>query len=419
MAGPWPARMVNPIRHYAWGSPTVLARLQSRRPTGEPEAELWMGAHASAPSGLDLPGGEVALDAAIAADPTDLLGRQVHERFGDRLPFLMKILAIAAPLSLQVHPSAERARRVFEGEEEGLDGHRYVDPFPKPELLYALEPIDALSGFREGAEAVGLLTGLAGERTGRLAAMLQTPRSDRPQDHPMERVLRELVTWPDGDRADLVKEIVTGARRLLVEAGPLRSYSLPPADRRAYLWACRLAESYPADPMVAAPFLLGLVRLDPGQVLYTPAGAPHAYLTGLGVEIMANSDNVLRAGLTPKEIAVEEMLHVVDGDSRPLLDVPFRWLSPYEVAWTPPAEEFQLSRIWMTDTAPVTAFPGIAGPQILLCTSGPVQVRSAGSVLTLEPGESAFIGASGGGAISLTGPGEVFRASAGGQRLPG
>jgi mannose-6-phosphate isomerase len=133
---------------------------------------------------------------------------------------------------------------------------------------------------------------------------------------------------------------------------------------------------------------------------------------------MANSDNVLRAGLTHKSVAVEEMLHIVDGDSRPQRDIPFRWLSPHEVVWLPPVEEFQLSRIWMTDAAPVAAFPGIAGPQVLLCTSGPVQVRCRDRAVTLAAGESAFVGAGAAGTISLTGPGEVFRASAGGQRLP-
>jgi mannose-6-phosphate isomerase len=153
-------------------------------------------------------------------------------------------------------------------------------------------------------------------------------------------------------------------------------------------------------------------------VLFVPAGAPHAYLYGLGVEIMGNSDNVLRAGLTHKPIAIEELLHVVDGDSRPVREVPFTWLSPHEVAWTPPIGEFQLSRIWMTDATPILAYPGIAGPQVLLCTSGPVRLACGETGVDLEPGQSAFVGASG-GTLSLTGPGEVFRACSGDQRLPG
>lgn len=407
--------MVNPVRSYDWGSPTVLARLQGRRPTGEPEAELWMGAHATAPSLVSQPDGEVPLDRLITEFGPTVLGDQVFTRFGPRLPFLFKLLAIAKPLSVQVHPTTERARAGFAGEVEIVGEHRYADPHHKPEMLYALEPVDVLCGFRAPEEAARLLDLTGGRRAARLAEVLHG--AGRPGRR-SEELLRILVTWPVEDRAGLVEELVESARRLLVSAGPLRGSSVSATDRRALTWVGRLGGHYPADPLVAAPFLLDLVRLEPGEVLFVPAGAPHAYLYGLGVEIMANSDNVLRAGLTHKLVAVDEMLHVVDGDSRPQRDVPFAWLSPYEVAWLPAAEEFQLSRIWMTDTAPVAAYPGIAGPQVLLCTSGPVQVSCSGRSVTLHPGESAFVGATGSGTISLSGPGEVFRASAGGQRLP-
>lgn len=416
MPGPWPARMVNPVRDYEWGSTTVLARLQGRRPTGRPEAELWMGAHASDPSRIvEANGDETPLDEAITEYGLDLLGSSVHQRYGDRLPFLLKVLAVAQPLSVQVHPTAQRARSGFAGEEDVKGDHEYNDPYAKPEMLYALEPVDALCGFREADEAGRMLSLLGGERAALLSALLV---GHGEQPHLLESVLRTLVTWPEDDRPALVMEIVDQAQRLLRTAGTQQGSPLSPADRRALTWVCRLSSYYPKDPLVAAPFLLDLVRLEPGEVLFIPAGAPHAYLYGLGVEIMANSDNVLRAGLTHKHVAVEEMLHIVDGDSRPARDVPVRWLSPYEVAWLPPADEFQLTRIWMTDATPVTAFPGIAGPQVLLCTSGPVQVSCPGRTMTLSPGESAFVGATGAGTISLTGPGEVFRASAGGQQLP-
>ncbi len=407
--------MINPIRDYAWGSTTVLARLQGRRPTGEPEAELWMGAHSSAPSRLIDPNGvETRLDAAIVEHGVEILGRQVHQCQGNRLPFLLKILAIAEPLSVQVHPTAERARRGYEGSQQPLGDHEYVDPYAKPEMLYALEPIDAMCGFRTVAEVERLLGLLDGPRVELLTAVL-TATGDA---HPLEHVLRTLVSWAADDRVALVADVVKQAHRLLTSAGPLGDSPLSAEDRRALNWVCRIGRSYPEDPLVVGPFVLDLVRLEPGEVLFVPPGTPHAYLFGLGVEIMANSDNVLRAGLTHKHVAVEEMLHVVQGERGPDRDVPFAWLSPHEVIWAPPVQEFQLGRIWMTDTAPVTCFPGIAGPQILLCTSGPVQVSSPGQSLTLSPGESAFVGAGGAGTIVLSGPGEVFRASAGGQRLP-
>ncbi|MFZ0159963.1 MAG: mannose-6-phosphate isomerase, class I [Kineosporiaceae bacterium] len=407
--------MVNPIRAYDWGSTTVLARLQGRRPTGEPEAELWMGAHGSAPSQLmQLDGSTVPLDHAIEENAGPILGSQVHEAFGPRLPFLLKMLAIARPLSVQVHPTAERARAGFDGEADIPGDHHYVDPFPKPELLYALEPLDALCGFRSAADAGRLLSLLGTERTRLLAGLLIGHESEL---HLLESVLRTLVTWPQEDRTELAQDVARAAKRLLATAGPNQGSALAPADRRALTWACRLAQRHPKDPLVAAPFVLDLIRLEPGEVLFVPAGAPHAYLFGLGVEIMANSDNVLRAGLTHKPIAIDELLHVVDGDSRPVRDVPFCWLGPNEVAWAPDVAEFQLSRIWMTGEAPVTAYPGIAGPQVLLCTSGPVRVACGDTEVLLEPGQSAFVGASG-STLSMTGPGEIFRASAGGQRIP-
>jgi len=416
MLAAWPQRMVNPVRDYDWGSTTALARLQGRKPPGGTEAELWMGAHASDPSLLvQFDGSRVPLDQAIAERAESLLGARIHQAFGPRLPFLLKVLAIARPLSVQVHPTGERARAGFEGEVNIPGDHAYVDPYAKPEMVYALEPMDALCGFRSADDAGRLLSLMGTDRTGLLASLLIGHGAE---PHLLESVLRHLVTWPGDDRPALVRDIATTSHRLLAHAGPFEGSALSPADRRALTWACRLTQQHPKDPLVAAPFLLEPVRLEPGEVMFVPAGAPHAYLYGLGVEIMGNSDNVLRAGLTHKHVAAEELLHIVDGDSRPVREVPFSWLSPYEVAWAPEVAEFQLSRVWATSSAPVPLYPGIAGPQILLCTSGPVTVACPGTSLALQPGESAFVGASGAGTISISGPGEVFRASAGGQRIP-
>ncbi len=416
VVGPWPQRMINPIRNYDWGSTSVLARLQGRRPTGQPEAELWMGAHSSAPSLLEQPDGtRVSLEEAIAKNGPGLLGSPVRSSFGDRLPFLLKILAIAGPLSLQVHPTADRARSGFDGEVDIPGEHRYVDPYAKPEMLYALEPVDTMCGFRSAEEAERLLGLLGTPRAGHLAGLLLGHESEQ---HLLERVFGSLVTWPEDDREALVDEFRSAARRLLAEAGPARDGALSAADRRTLTWTCRLADRFRGDPLAASPFLLDLIRMEPGEVLFVPAGSPHAYLHGLGVEIMGNSDNVLRAGLTHKPIAVEELLHVVDGDTRPVRDVPFTWLGPNEVVWAPDVAEFQLSRIWLTDARAVPAYSGLIGPQILLCTSGPVRIDCGATSLELAPGESAFVGASG-APLTLTGPGEVFRAAAGGQRLPG
>jgi mannose-6-phosphate isomerase len=413
--GPWPRLMDNPIRDYDWGSTTTLARLQGRTPTGRPEAELWMGAHPSAPSGL-LPSpdaadaGPVSLDQLVAEHPRDLLGTDIHDAFGPRLPFLLKILAISEPLSVQVHPTADRAREAFEAEAATPGPHIYVDPYPKPELLYALEPVDAMCGFRTAERARHLLELVGGPRMARIVEPLT---EDGDENDRIERAFELLVTWPADDRPELVKDVAAAARRLLTSAGPHSDDDrLPPADRRALTWASRLAVQHPTDPLVAAPFVLDVVRVEPGETLFVPAGAPHAYLYGLAVEIMGNSDNVLRAGLTHKPIAVEELLRIVHGGTRPQRDIPETWVSPYEVMWSPGVPEFRLSRIWLHENRPITAYPQISGPQVILCTAGGVRAECAGHEVELGPGRSAFVGASG-GPVTLTGPGEVFRAFAG------
>jgi mannose-6-phosphate isomerase len=276
-------------------------------------------------------------------------------------------------------------------------------------MLYALEPIDAMCGFRSVEEARRLLQLVGGSRLARVAEALDAEGSE---DARIEAAFQRLVTWPADDRPGLVDEVAASCRRLLAEAGPQTEDSLPPATRRALTWASRIAVEHPKDPLVAAPFVLELVQLQPGETMFVPAGAPHCYLYGLGVEILANSDNVLRAGLTHKPIAVDELLEIVHGGARPRRDVPETWVSPYEVLWAPGVPEFRLSRVWLHDPAPITAYPHIAGPQIVLCTAGAVRVGCGGHEVELTPGRSAFVGATG-GPVTLSGVGEVFRAFAG------
>lgn len=439
--GPWPQRMTNPIRPYDWGSTTALARLQGRAPTGEPEAELWMGAHPSDPSSLAGLGGVVQpLDRLLELAPEALLGAGVMTRFGHRLPFLLKVLAIAKPLSLQVHPDAERAGRHWAAEHaDGDTGdpstgdpntrYQYVDPYAKPELLYALEPVDAMSGFRDTHEAVRLVRLLGCPA---LEPVLQALTRPAHPHHCVEDAFAVLVRWPDDGRKELVAAVAGRARRLLGLDGisavspadddtdshadddiaPEAPAELSEDDARTLTWTVRLADLHPSDPLVAAPLLLHVVRLAPGETLFIPAGAPHAYLHGVGVEIMANSDNVLRAGLTHKEIAVEELLHVIDGSTRPVRDLPATPLGPHEVAWRPPVEEFQLTRIRLPDSVPTAACPNLGGPQVFLCTAGTVAVATSSYAVALRAGESAFVGASG-DPVTMSGPGELFRAAVG------
>lgn len=381
--------MVNPIRPYDWGSGSALAVLQGREPPGTPEAELWMGAHAGDPSRLVVEEGTVPLPAAIAGAPGAVLGPAVRAAFGDRLPFLFKVLAIARPLSVQVHPTRERARAVF-----GRPGSPYQDDNHKPELLYALEPTQALFGFRPAAEVLSLLSRLGAARLAPLLAELEEER-DGDDAGRLRAALRTLITWPVDDRAALVAEVVAGAASGASGASGFR-------------WVVRLAELHPTDPMVLAPLLLDLLELAPGETVYVPAGVPHCYLDGLGIEIMANSDNVLRCGLTSKEIAVEELLEIVDCRPRVAPAATVTASGP-ELTWRVPAPDFALGRIDVEDEVELGT---LAGPQVVLCATGSVTVSASGAEVTVTPGTSAFVTAAA-GQVTLTGSGRAFRATAG------
>jgi mannose-6-phosphate isomerase len=395
--------MLNPVRDYDWGSDSALARLQGRTPSGGPEAELWMGAHPAAPSDLVVPstvaaGGVVPLPAAIDADPVALLGPETLERFGPRLPFLLKILAIARPLSVQVHPDAARAAAVHV---PGGDSP-YVDANHKPELLYALAPTEALFGFRPAGQAAALLERLGAERLLPLAADLA--KDDGTDDATrLHTALRTLLTWPNDDRAALVAEVASGVARL--ERDGATDYP------DVFGWVARLVGLHPSDPMVVAPVLLDLLHLAPGDSVFVPAGVPHCYLDGFGVEIMSTSDNVLRCGLTSKAVDVEELLQVVD--ARPLAAARATRvvLGEHEDAWRMPVDDFRLTRLRVPEGYSVAAAP-LPGPQILLCTAGTIRVRAAGQTVELRPGASAYLRPDAGDLI-VTGAGELFRAAIG------
>src|SRR3954454_5687819 len=224
--------MANPIRGYDWGAIETLARLQGRAPSGAPEAELWMGAHPSAPSPVVAGGGTThRLDELVARRPRDLLGPDVVAVHGPRLPYLLKVLAVAGPLSLQVHPDRDRARHGFAGEVRVLGEHRYVDPFPKPEMLYALEPVEALCGFRPAADAARLLGLLDGPRLAAIAEPLLDPDAGTAA---LEKAFEILVTWPDDDRTDLAIEAADAAATVLAGAG------VTEPERAAVGWVARL-----------------------------------------------------------------------------------------------------------------------------------------------------------------------------------
>lgn len=407
-------RLFNTVRPYAWGSTTAIPELLGTPPTGEPQAELWMGAHPAAPSLVDRGAGRVPLGDVLAADPRRELGDAVVDRFGAHLPFLMKVLAADAPLSLQVHPDQARARAGYADEEARgipVDAlHRnYRDPNHKPEMICALTPFRGLCGFRAAPRTAALLDGLGVDSL--------KPYVDLLRASPESAALREVLTAVlTADPAPMTETVRAAAAAVARRAGEPGAFA---ADYAAY---AEIADAYPDDPGLIAAMLLNVVTLQPGEALYLGAGVPHAYLRGTGVEIMASSDNVLRCGLTSKHMDVPELLRVVEFRSAdPGVLRPQR-AEGGEERYPAPVEEFRLSRYVVGEDA-VRLLDG-RGPQVLLCTAGTVRVRdesgsgdtgsAAGDAdaVPLARGESVFVPA--GAALVVSGPGALFRATVAG-----
>lgn len=381
-------RLTNTIRPYAWGSTTAIPALLGVEPTGEPQAEMWMGAHPGAPSRIDRGAGATVLSDVIAADPEGELGAAAVAKFGPRLPFLFKILAAGAPLSLQVHPDRAQAQAGFEDEERRgipIDAaqRNYKDPHDKPEMLCALTPFDGLCGFRPPQRAADLIEGLEVRSLKPYADLLRA----HPEDAALREVLTAVLTADREEMAHTVTEAAAAAERL---GGPYTPYA-------------SLVHDFPGDPGVIAAMLLNHFRLQPGEAVFLGAGVPHAYFRGLGVELLGNSDNVLRAGLTPKHVDVPELLKIVKfepGDPAVL-----RPEGDGEEVYETPVDEFRLSRFVLPPGAASRVLTADTA-QILLCTAGAPQVGE----LPLAPGESIFARA--GEKVELSGTGTVFRATA-------
>ncbi|MEU9481824.1 mannose-6-phosphate isomerase, class I [Streptomyces sp. NPDC048191] len=378
-------RLDNTIRPYAWGSPTAIPHLLGIEATGEPQAEMWMGAHPGAPSRTE----RGTLVEVIDANPEEELGKAAVTKFGPRLPFLLKVLAAGAPLSLQVHPNLEQAKEGYADEERrGIPveaPHRnYKDANHKPELICALTEFDGLCGFSDPVRAADLLDGLGVASLKPYVDLLHA----QPEDAALREVLTAILTADPEDMASTVAETAAACARL--------------GD--AYAPYADLARHYPGDPGVIAAMLLNHVRLQPGEALFLGAGIPHAYLNGLGVEIMANSDNVLRCGLTPKHVDVPELLRVVRfeaGDPGVLRPE----ASPAgEEVYETPIDEFRLSRYVLPEGGTARDLTRDT-PQILLCTAGSVRAGEH----ALNPGESVFVPA--GETVEISGKGTLFRAT--------
>lgn len=387
-------RLSNPLRDYAWGSTTTLQKITGRPVDGKPLAELWCGAHPQDPSLAQHPDGAMRLDDVISEDPHHLLGSRVVAEYGARLPYLVKFIAAAKPLSIQVHPNAEQAQAGFAAEDAAgvpvtARQRRYRDALPKPELIIALEPFTALVGLRSPAELAVELARVSDGIGGIEAFRAQVRAADAVGSW------ADALRWAVTDGGAEV-DVPALARALSL----LDSSASSPARSASYI-----ATSFPADPGLLVAMMMHRVELAPGQGLYVPAGLLHTYLSGFGLEVMAASDNVLRAGLTSKHMDPDELLRLVHSQPGPL-SLP----TPQNVAaglrWTSPAGFFEVVQVRPgTPTHDHRMVIG-SGPRVAMVTHGAVTVSCDGARQDLRCGNAVFLPDQS-GPLSVTGGGSL------------
>ncbi len=372
----------NTIQEYDWGSITAIPELLGESASGKPQAELWMGAHPKAPSLVNIDEKWVSLLELIENNPIDVLGKDASEKFNGRLPYLFKVLAAERPLSIQSHPSLYQAKKGFE--REALLGipinapeRNYRDDNHKPECICALSEFLALAGFRSIEEMIHYLKQLCSEALEKEIDILANHRDSLG----LKIFFQSLMTISSERKKYAVSEAVSKAR-LLIQTGD------PVFDR-----ILRLYKEYPEDIGVISPLFLNMISLRPGQALFLAAGEPHAYLEGLAIELMANSDNVLRCGLTAKHVDISELMNVLSFSPKNVEVIIPGKISLAEMVYDTPAEEFSLSVITLLPELTWSS-PVKRSAEIILCTDGSVVIESSDKALTLSKGKSVLVPAS-------------------------
>ncbi len=371
----------NSIQEYAWGSKTAIPELLGQAvPADKPRAELWMGAHPKAPSQVYCDGLWRSLLELIGENPQEILGKEAAARFSNQLPFLFKILAAAKPLSIQAHPNKAQARDGFVRENElgiPLDAvHRnYKDDNHKPEIICALTSFWALKGFRKIEEILTLLEKI---HIPSLVESLSFLR-DHPSSEGLKRFFSHLMTMDEEKQRTIVQEAVTFAGE--------KTNGEP-----VWGWMIKLNEEYPGDIGVLSPAFLNLVRLEPQQAMYLPAGELHAYLEGVGIELMANSDNVLRGGLTSKHIDVQELLAILSFSEAELNILRPKMVASGEAVYSTGTEEFVFSIIEVSEMAPFRSARKHS-VEMMICTEGKATVTDLGDgeITRLTKGTSIIV----------------------------
>lgn len=406
-------RLDNTIQHYAWGSVDGITKaLGVPNPDGGPFAELWMGAHPSAPSKVTVEGKSVGLDELIAGDPELFLGSRCAKRFGGELPFLFKALSAGTPLSIQAHPGKRKAEIGFERENLGgipvnAPERSYRDPNHKPEASVALTNVELLCGFRPIEEIIADVRALG---CGKYSHLFDRLERD-PGRMELSVLFYNVVSAEERTKLDMLENARDRIGRMLAER------SVPSDREAAFRWILRLMGFFPGDIGALAPLVLNLVSIEPGRSVPIAPGELHAYLSGTCLEIMANSDNVIRGALTKKYIDLPELVSVLSFTSERVVPVLPEPRGEGEETFPIFVPDFLISRIALKPGSSWTR-SAEAGPDIVLCASGeavisePAAAGDGTASLALARGQSAFAAAdSGGYSIGSAGGALLYRAS--------
>ena len=379
------AVLENRIQEYAWGSNSFIPELLGESsPAKRPMAEMWMGTHPSGPSMAVYSNERIPLERLIGEDPSGILGHSIARKFSNKLPFLFKVIAAARPLSIQAHPNREQAKAGFMRENMGKkpmdSGDRnYRDENHKPELICALRPLWALKGFRDVEDIIGMMEPLGVNAEVPVAEILR----NQPGVEGLKGFFTAIMDMERDRRRNLLEEIVAK-----IEDSGLSSPE--------YEWIRRLSKEYPGDMGILSPLFLNLFHLTTTEAMYIHPGELHSYLEGAGLELMANSDNVIRGGLTSKHIDLPELANILDfTPCIPDILTP-EWIDGPEKSYSVTAEEFMLSVISLNSRHSIYESRESRSAEIMICTEGDALVTDIGNgeILEFKKGMSIFIPAS-------------------------
>jgi mannose-6-phosphate isomerase len=386
--------MENIIQNYVWGSRTSIRELLGiNNPDNQHQAEIWMGTHANGCSKIKVDSKKQLLSDFIDQHKSEALAAQTETQFGE-LPYLFKVLAAGEALSIQVHPSKAQAEIGFAKEEQAgiprtAANRNYKDPNHKPELVYALTPYQAMNGFREFAETIALFKQV------NISAItdLVDAFAAAPDSKGLESFFSAILSVQGEVKESAVKSLLEYAN----------------ANKNDPLFALilELAEQHPGDIGLFSPLMLNVITLQPGEAMFLYACTPHAYLKGTGLEIMANSDNVLRAGLTPKYIDVKELVACTKFEAIPFDTLRF---TPEEkeggLYYAIPVDDFKFALFESVNDLTIQT----QSAEILLALDADLTLKHQnGETVTIGKGESVFIPAYA-QQYQLTSTGRVARA---------